>query len=178
MGPGGFFKREGRPTEKEIVTSRLIDRPLRPIFPEGFQNETHILATVVSYDNVHIADIPSIIGCAAALCISGIPIEPVGAARIGYIDNKYILNPSKEELKNSELDLVIAGTKSSILMVESEAHELSEHVILEAIKFGHDSIQPIIEMIKKLVTKINPNKYVINNSCNRHDIEKFLVEKY
>jgi polyribonucleotide nucleotidyltransferase len=178
--PGGFFKREGRPTEKEIIISRLIDRPLRPLFPEGFQHETQILATVLSYDNTNLTDIPSIIGCSAALCISGIPVEPIGAARIGYKNEKYILNPSKEELKSSQLDLIIVGTKESILMVETEAHELPEKIILEAIKFGHEQIQPIVDIIAQLSTKVNISQhdFANRNIGNDYSIQKILIENY
>ncbi|HEY5930067.1 MAG TPA: polyribonucleotide nucleotidyltransferase, partial [Burkholderiales bacterium] len=123
--PGGFFKREGRPSEKEILTCRLIDRPIRPLFPEGFFNEVQIIATVMSSNNEVDSDIPAMIGASAALALSGIPFDgPIGAARVGYIDGEYVLNPTATELKTSQLNLVVAGTKAAVLMVESEAMEL------------------------------------------------------
>jgi polyribonucleotide nucleotidyltransferase len=152
--PGGFFKREGRPSEKETLTSRLIDRPLRPLFPEGMRNEVQIICTVLSYDPEVDADIPALIGASAAVAISGLPLqEPVGAARVGYQDGAYILNPSLVALQTSELDLVVAGTKSSVLMVESEARELSEEVMLGAVVFGHQAFQPVIAAIEELIAK-------------------------
>src|SRR5450631_496194 len=124
--PGGFFKREGRPSEKEILTSRLIDRPIRPLFPEGYYNEVQVVATVVSSNNEVDSDIPAMIGTSAALAISGIPFDgPIGAARVGYVDGQYVLNPTATELKSSQLNLVVAGTQQAVLMVESEANELN-----------------------------------------------------
>jgi polyribonucleotide nucleotidyltransferase len=147
--PGGFFKREGRPTEKETLTSRLIDRPLRPLFPDEFTNEVQIVATVVSLDPQIDPDIPAMIGASASLAISGAPFNgPIGAARVGYIDGGFVLNPSKEQLENSQLDLVVAGTKSAVLMVESEAKELPEKVMLDAVIFGHEQMQTIISAIE------------------------------
>src|SRR5580692_6601427 len=129
--PGGFFKREGRPSEKETLVSRLIDRPIRPLFPEGFRNEVQIVATVLSHDLENDPDVVAMIGCSAALTISGIPFfGPIAAARVGYADGAYILNPTAEQLTTSKLDLVLAGTTEGVLMVESEAHELSEEVML------------------------------------------------
>jgi len=149
--PGGFFKREGRPSEKEVLTSRLIDRPIRPLFPEGFHNEVQVICTVLSHDLENDPDIVALIGASAALAISGIPfLGPVGAARVGYSNGQYILNPTPAELAVSQLDLVLAGTKSGVLMVESEAQELSEDVMLGAVEFGHNAFQPIIEAITKL----------------------------
>jgi len=178
--PGGFFKREGRGTEKEIITSRLIDRPLRSIFPESFHNETQVLITVISNDRINNPDIPSLIGASAALYISGIPIsEPIGGARIGYKKGEYILNPSKEELKDSDLDLVLAGTKDSILMVESEAKEINESIVLEALKFGHKKIQPVIEAIIKLGEKIQIKKEIVKNKNHEEFfLQKNLIENY
>ncbi len=151
--PGGFFKREGRPSEKETLTSRLIDRPIRPLFDEQFRNETQVVATVLSYDAVNEPDIVALVGCAAALAISGVPFNgPIAAARVGYANGEYILNPSLEELKTSELDLVVAGTKTSVLMVESEAKELDEEVMLGAVMFGHKEFQPVIKLIEELVS--------------------------
>jgi len=148
--PGGFFKREGRPSEKETLTSRLIDRPLRPLFPKGFTNEVQIIATVISLDPEIDPDIASIIGASAALALSGVPfMGPVGAARVGYADGKYLLNPSMSELKDSQLDLVVAGTEGAVLMVESEAQELSEEVMLGAVMFGHEAMQVVIKGIRE-----------------------------
>ena len=137
--PGGFFKREGRPSEKEVLTSRLIDRPIRPLFMDGFMNEVQVICTVLSHDLENDPDIPSIIGTSAALTISGVPfLGPIGGARVGYIDNKYVLNPTYAELENSKLDLVVAATNTGVLMVESEANELSEDIMLAAVDFGHN----------------------------------------
>jgi polyribonucleotide nucleotidyltransferase len=154
--PGGFFKREGRPTEREILISRLIDRPIRPMFPKGFTNEVQVIASLISLNPEIEADIPAMIGASAALSISGIPFEePMGAARVGYIDGKYILNPTQEQLKHSKLDLVVAGTSTSVLMVESEAQELSESVMLGAVMFGHRNFQSVITAINELKVKVN-----------------------
>jgi len=149
--PGGFFKREGRPSEAEVLKSRLIDRPIRPLFPEGFRNEVQIVATVLSYDNENDPDIVSMVGCSAALTLSGIPFfGPVGAARVGYRDGQYILNPTADQMQTSELELVLAGTADGVLMVESEAQELSEYVMLGAVTFGHAAFQPVIAAIIEL----------------------------
>jgi polyribonucleotide nucleotidyltransferase len=150
--PGGFFKREGRPSEKEILTSRLIDRPVRPLFPEGFTNEVQIVVTVMSVDPDIDADIVSMIGASAALKLSGAPFNgPIGAARVGYRDGKYLLNPGNKELANSQLNLVVAGTAKAVLMVESEAQQLSEEVMLGAVMFGHEQMQVVINAINELV---------------------------
>jgi polyribonucleotide nucleotidyltransferase len=150
--PGGFFKREGRPSEKETLTSRLIDRPLRPLFPEGFYNEVQVVAMVVSLNPEIDPDIPAMIGASAALAISGIPFDgPIGAARVGYINGQYVLNPTLTQLQTSQLNLVVAGTQSAVLMVESEAQELSEEVMLGAVVFGHDQMQAAINAINDLV---------------------------
>lgn len=152
--PGGFFKREGRPSEKETLTSRLIDRPLRPLFPAGFLNEVQVIATVVSIDPQIDPDIPAMIGASAALAISGIPFSgPLGGARVGYLDGQYVLNPTKAELDQSDLDLVVAGTESAVLMVESEASELPEEVMLGAVMYGHQQMQAAIYVIKELQTE-------------------------
>ncbi len=154
--PGGFFKREGRPTEKETLTCRLIDRPLRPLFPKGFTNEVQIVATVMSLDPAVDPDIVALIGASAALSITGIPFNgPVGAARVGYKNGEYILNPSFSELDDSELDLVVAGTSSSVLMVESEAKQLSEEVMLGAVMYGHEQFQTVIDNISALAEEVN-----------------------
>ena len=151
--PGGFFKREGRPSEKETLTSRLIDRPIRPLFPDGFYNEVQVVATVLSVDPEIDPDIPALIGASAAISLSGIPFNgPIGAARVGYIDGQYVLNPSKTELTTtSKLDLVVAGTEAAVLMVESEAKELPEEVMLGAVVFGHQQQQAVIDAIHELV---------------------------
>jgi polyribonucleotide nucleotidyltransferase len=149
--PGGFFKREGRPSEAEVLKSRLIDRPIRPLFPEGFRNEVQIVATVLSFDNENDPDIVSMVGCSAALTLSGIPFfGPVAAARVGYRDGQYILNPTVEQMQTSELELVLAGTAEGVLMVESEAQELSEEIMLGAVTFGHAAFQPVIAAIIEL----------------------------
>ena len=152
--PGGYFKREARPTESETLISRLIDRPIRPLFPESFRNEVQILPTVLSYDNENEADILSIIASSAALAISGLPFQgPIAASRVGYIDNNYVLNPSKKQLENSKLDLVVAGTKDAVLMVESEASDLTEKQMLDAVKFGHEKFVPVVKAIETLAKK-------------------------
>src|SRR6516162_8247760 len=149
--PGGFFKREGRPTEKEVLTSRLIDRPIRPLFASGFRNETQVICTVLSHDLENDPDIVAMIGASAALTISGIPfLGPIGAARVGYVDGQYVLNPLQEKLPESALDLVVAGTTEGVLMVESEAKELSEELMLGAVTFGHRAFQPVIQAIIEL----------------------------
>jgi len=149
--PGGFFKREGRPNENEVLTSRLIDRPLRPLFPEGFRNEVQVIATVLSHDLENDPDIVALVGCSAALTLSGIPFfGPVGAARVGYRNGQYLLNPTAEQLADSKLDLVVAGTTEGVLMVESEAQELTEEVMLGAVNFGHKAFQPVIQAIIEL----------------------------
>ncbi|MDC0185157.1 polyribonucleotide nucleotidyltransferase, partial [Rhodobiaceae bacterium] len=153
--PGGFFKREGRPSEKETLVSRLIDRPIRPLFAKGFQNETQVIATVISYDGQNDADIVALVAVSAALTLSGVPfMGPIAAARVGYIGDEYILNPTKDELDGEcDLDLVVAGTNTAVLMVESEAKELSEDVMLGAVSFGQESFKPVIEAIISLAEK-------------------------
>jgi len=153
--PGGFFKREGRPSEKETLVSRLIDRPIRPLFAKGFQNETQVIATVISYDGQNDADIVALVAVSAALTLSGVPfMGPIAAARVGYIGGEYILNPTKDELDGEcDLDLVVAGTNTAVLMVESEAKELSEDVMLGAVSFGQESFKPVIEAIISLAEK-------------------------
>jgi len=160
--PGGYFKREARPTESETLISRLIDRPIRPLFPEDFRNEVQILPTVLSYDHENEADILSIIASSAALAISGLPFQgPIAASRVGYINNNYVLNPSKEELKESKLDLVVAGTKDAVLMVESEASSLTEKQMLDAVKFGHEKFIPVIKAIESLAKKSSKEAWKI-----------------
>ncbi len=150
--PGGFFKREGRPSEKETLTSRLIDRPIRPLFPEGYLNEVQVILHVLSVNPDIDPDIPAMIGASAALCVAGIPFNgPVGAARVGYIDGRYVLNPTVSQLPKSQLDLVVAGTESAVLMVESEAQQLSEEIMLGAVVFGHEQMRVVIDAIHELV---------------------------
>jgi len=187
--PGGYFKREARPTESETLISRLIDRPIRPLFPESFRNEVQILPTVLSYDNENEADILSIIASSAALAISGLPFkEPIAASRVGYIDNNYVLNPSKELLKKSKLDLVVAGTKDAVLMVESEASSLTEKQMLDAVKFGHEKFIPVIKAIESLAKKSSKEAWKIEekdysklkNKISKEltkDLEKAFSEK-
>src|ERR1043165_1348595 len=150
--PGSFFKREGRPSELETLTSRLIDRPLRPLFPEGFYNEVQIVIHVLSLNPEVAADIPSLIGASAALAISGIPFNgPIGAARVGYVDGEYVLNPTKSQIAESQMDLVVAGTEAAVLIVESEAQQLSEEVMLGGVVFGHEQGNIAIAAINDLV---------------------------
>jgi polyribonucleotide nucleotidyltransferase len=150
--PGGFFKREGRPSEKEILTSRLIDRPIRPLFPDGFYNEVQVVATVMSSNSEVDSDIPAMIGASAALALSGIPFNgPIGAARVGYINGQYVLNPTATELTSSQLNLVVAGTQQAVLMVESEAQELPEDVMLGAVVYGHQQMRTVIDVINEMV---------------------------
>ncbi len=153
--PGGFFKREGRPSEKETLVSRLIDRPIRPLFPKGFHNEVQVVATVISMNPDVDPDIPSLIGASAALALSGMPFSgPIGAARVGYIDNQFVLNPMNSQLESSALDLVVAGTDNAVLMVESEANCLPESVMLDAVMFGHEQMQVAIATIKELAAEV------------------------
>ncbi|OAM35216.1 polyribonucleotide nucleotidyltransferase [Eikenella sp. NML96-A-049] len=155
--PGGFFKREGKQSEKEILTSRLIDRPIRPLFPEGFFHDIQIVATVVSVDPEIDSDIPAMIGASAALVLSGVPFAgPIGAARVGYLNGKYVLNPTKTQLAKSQLDLVVAGTAQAVLMVESEAQILPEDVMLGAVVYGHEQMQAVIRAINELADAVNP----------------------
>ena len=155
--PGGFFKREGKQSEKEILTSRLIDRPIRPLFPEGFFHDIQIVATVVSVDPEIDSDIPAMIGASAALVLSGVPFAgPIGAARVGYLNGEYVLNPTKTQLAKSQLDLVVAGTTQAVLMVESEAQILPEDVMLGAVVYGHEQMQAVIRAINELADAVNP----------------------
>ena len=152
--PGGYFKREGRPTEKETLTSRLIDRPVRPLFAPGFKNETQVIATVLSHDMENDPDIVAMVASSAALTLSGVPfLGPIGAARVGYIEGKYVLNPMIDEMSESSLDLVVAGTGDAVLMVESEAKELAEDVMLGAVMYGQKHFQPVLDAIVKLAER-------------------------
>ena len=176
--PGGYFKREARPTDSETLISRLIDRPIRPLFPDEFKNEVQVLPTVISYDKENEADILSIIASSAALAISGMPfLGPVGASRVGFIEGKYVLNPSKEELKNSKLDLVVAGTKEAVLMVESEANGLTEEEMLNAVKFGHEGFVPIINMIDELSAECKKPDWILEKK-DLSEITKKLEEEF
>ncbi len=176
--PGGYFKREARPTESETLISRLIDRPIRPLFPDEFKNEVQLLPTVISYDKENEADILSITASSAALAISGMPfMGPVGASRVGLIDGKYVLNPSKTDLEKSSLDLVVAGTKDAVLMVESEANGLSEEEMLNAVKFGHEGFLPVIQMIEELAKDCRKPEWTIEKK-DLSEIKKKLEEKF
>jgi polyribonucleotide nucleotidyltransferase len=158
--PGGFFRREGRPSEKEILTCRLIDRPIRPLFPDGFYNEIQIVATVMSSNSEIDSDIPAMVGASAALALSGVPFAgPIGAARVAYANGQYILNPTATELKTSQLDLVVAGTEQAVLMVESEAQQLPEDIMLGAVVFGHEQMQVVIKAINEMVDEIGVPEY-------------------
>ncbi len=176
--PGGYFKREARPTESETLISRLIDRPIRPLFPDEFKNEVQLLPTVISYDKENEPDILSIIASSAALAISGMPfMGPVGASRVGFLDGKYVLNPSKVELEKSKLDLVVAGTKDAVLMVESEASGLTEEEMLNAVKFGHEGFVPVIEMIEELAKECRKPEWIVEKK-DLSEVKKKLEETF
>jgi len=176
--PGGYFKREARPTESETLISRLIDRPIRPLFPDEFKNEVQLLPTVISYDKENEADILSIIASSAALAISGMPfMGPVGASRVGFIDGKYVLNPSKKELENSKLDLVVAGTKDAVLMVESETSGLTEEEMLNAVKFGHENFVPVINMIEELAKECKKPEWVVEKK-DLSEVKKKIEDEF
>jgi len=175
--PGGFFKREGRPTEKETLTSRLIDRPIRPLFPEGFFNEIQVIATVLSLNPEVDGDIPALIGASAAMAIAGVPFQgPIAAARVGYADGKYLLNPTATQLETSQLDLVVAGTKDAVLMVESEAQILSEDVMLGAVLFGHEQMQVAIKAINELAAEAGKPKWQWSPDSKLAEIEKDVAQ--
>src|SRR6056300_1068675 len=178
--PGGFFKREGRPTEKETLTSRLIDRPIRPLFPKGFMNEVQVVCTVISADKNEDADIASLIGASAALSISGIPFaEPIGAARVGYDAEKgYMLNPTNSELESSLLDMVVAGTQSAVLMVESEAKQLSEDQMLGAVLFAHQEMQVVISAINELKAEVGKPAWDWEPAPENVSLKDALVERF
>ena len=179
--PGGFFKREGRPTEKETLTSRLIDRPLRPLFPKNFTHEVQVICTVLSLNNEIDPDIASMIGSSAALMISGMPFNgPLGAVRVGYINNEYVLNPTISEVKNSDLDLVVAGTNTGVLMVESEAKMLSEKQMLDAVNFGHDEIKKLNDEIMKFVNESGIQSYDFQplETSNDDELEEKIKQAY
>src|SRR5438552_1285821 len=177
--PGGFFKRERGATEKETLTSRLIDRPIRPLFPDGFYNEILVIAQVLSYDGENEPDILAMIAASAALTLSGVPfMGPIGAARVGFINNEYVLNPQLDEMTESGLDLVVAGTQDAVLMVESEAKELAEDLMLGAVMFGHRHFQPVIDAIIKLAEKAakEPRELQVLDSAQLEKAMLALVE--
>ena len=174
--PGGYFKREARPTESETLISRLIDRPIRPLFPEGFRNEVQVLPTVLSYEKDNDPEILSLIASSAALSISGIPfMGPVAASKVGYIKGSFVLNPTKEQLKDSQLELVVAGTKDAVLMVESEASGLTEKVMLDAVKFGHEQFAPVIKMINEFAAECSKEKWVVEQK-DLKDVKNNLLK--
>jgi len=176
--PGGFFKREGRPSEKETLTSRLIDRPIRPLFPDGFMREVQVIATVLSMNTEVDSDIPSMLGASAALALSGLPfLGPIGGARVGYRNGQYLLNPTATELKESQLDLVVAGTKDAVLMVESQAEMLSEEVMLGAVMFGHQQMQTAIQAIESLAKEVGRPPITWKQTATDPALVK-AVEKY
>ncbi len=176
--PGGFFKREGRPSEKETLTSRLIDRPLRPLFAEGFRNETQVICTVLAHDLENDPDVVSLVGASAALTISGIPfMGPIGAARVAYKDGSYFLNPLQEQINDSELDMVVAGTASAVNMVESEANELSESVMLGAVMFAHQEFQPVIDIIVSLAEECAKEPWVVPEPEENEEVLFSRVQK-
>ena len=171
--PGGFFRREGRPSEKEILTARLIDRPIRPLFADGFKNEVQIIATVMSVNPEVDPDVVSMIGASAALSLSGMPFHgPIGAARVGYTDGKYILNPTISQLKKSDLNLVVAGTEKGVMMVESEANILPEQVMLEAVWYGHEQMQVVIQAIKELTDAAGKPKWKWQAPVSNHSLKQ------
>jgi len=177
--PGGYFKREARPTEQETLTSRLIDRPIRPLFPEDFKNEIQIFCTVLSADKNINPDIASLIGASAALSISGVPFQgPLGAARVGFIDSNFVLNPSPVELENSMLDMVVAGTEDAVLMVESEASELSEDIMLGSVLFGHQEMQKVIKACSELRAKVNPTPWEFSEDTVTAEFTSNVAESF
>ena len=177
--PGGFLKREGRPSEKETLTCRLIDRPIRPLFPKGFNNEVQVMATVLSTDKKSDPDIAALLGTSAALAISGLPFNgPIGAARVGYIDGMYVINPSFKDLEGSDLDLVVAGTEGAVLMVESEAKELTEDQMLGAVLFGHQEMQVAIQAIKEFAAEVATPAWVLQPVESNEELKEKLKADY
>jgi polyribonucleotide nucleotidyltransferase len=171
--PGGYFKREGRPTEKETLTSRLIDRPIRPLFAKGFKNETQVITTVLSHDMENDPDVVAMVAASAALTLSGVPfLGPIGAARVGYIDGKYVLNPMVDEMPETSLDLVVAGTADAVLMVESEANELPEDIMLGAVMYGHEHFQPVLDAIVKLAERAAKEPWELKPVDNGEMVDK------
>src|ERR1700751_3049157 len=178
--PGGYFKREGRPTEREVLTSRLMDRPIRPLFADGWRCDTQVIATCMSHDQENDPDILAMVAASAALTLSGVPfMGPVGAARVGFINNEYVLNPQIDEMTESNLDLVVAGTQDAVLMVESEAKELPEEVMLGAVMFGHRHFQPVIEAIIRLAEKAakEPRELVVADNAALETEMRGIIEK-
>ena len=177
--PGGYFKREARPTEQETLTSRLIDRPIRPLFPSTFTNEVQVITTVMSLEKGCDADIPAMIGASAALTISGIPFQgPIGAAKVGFIDNNFVLNPNREQLTKSLLDMVVAGTKDAVLMVESEAHELDEDLMLGAVLFGHQEQQVVIDAINTFKDNCGAEPWIVEEIPTISTYQQHIENKY
>ncbi|MGA1761699.1 MAG: polyribonucleotide nucleotidyltransferase [Gammaproteobacteria bacterium] len=177
--PGGYFKREARPTEQETLTSRLIDRPIRPLFPSTFTNEVQVITTVMSLEKGCDADIPAMIGASAALTISGIPFQgPIGAAKVGFIDNNFVLNPNREQLTKSLLDMVVAGTKDAVLMVESEAHELDEDLMLGAVLFGHQEQQVVIDAINTFKDNCSAEPWIVEEIPTISTYQQHIENKY
>ena len=177
--PGGYFKREARPTEQETLTSRLIDRPIRPLFPSSFTNEVQIITTVMSLEKGCDADIPAMIGASAALALSGIPFQgPIAAAKVGFIDNSFVLNPNRAQLANSMLDMVVAGTKDAVLMVESEAHELDEDLMLGAVLFGHQEQQVVIDAINTFKANCGAEPWEVEDIPSIATYQEHIVNKY
>src|SRR5690606_33927517 len=175
--PGGFFRREGRPSESETLTSRLIDRPIRPLFPDGFYNEVQVVATVVSLDPDVPADIPSLLGASAALALSGVPFAgPIGAVRVGYRDGQYLLNPTRKDLETSQLDLVVAGTAGAVLMVESQAQALPEDVMLGSVVFGHEQMQVAISAIAQLVAEAGKPRWDWKPAADDAELVAFVKQ--
>ena len=175
--PGGFFKREGRPGEREVLTSRMIDRPIRPLFPEGYRNETQVIAMVLSADEDNDPSALSIVGASTALYLSVLPFtQPIAAVRVGLIDGTYIVNPTYSQMEESRMNLVVAGTEDGVTMVEAGAKEVSEEVMIEAISFGHDAVKEIVEMEKELYDKIRPEKFEFQLPAVNEDIQS-KVEK-
>lgn len=175
--PGGFFKRETKPSEKEVLTSRLIDRPVRPLFPKGFHNEVQVICKVISHDLENNGDIPAMVGASAALAISGLPfLGPIGGARVAYINDEFVLNPTLDQMPETKLDLVVAGTRDGVLMVESEAHELSEDTMLDAVNFGHEHFQPVIQMIEELAQDAGKERWSLEKVAEAELQEEKLAE--
>src|SRR6266705_6702692 len=178
--PGGYFKREGRPTERETLVSRLIDRPIRPLFAEGYRCDTQVIVTVHSHDLENDPDIVAMVAASAALTLSGAPfMGPIGAARVGFINNEYVLNPQVDEMSESQLDLVVAGTADAVLMVESEARELPEAAMLGAVMFGHKHFQPVIDAIIRLAEKAakEPRDFALPDNAAIETVMRGLIEQ-
>src|SRR5215470_11967816 len=177
--PGGYFKREGRPTEKEILTSRLTDRPIRPLFPEGYQNETQIISMVISADDEHDPDVLSITGASAALYLSDIPfLNPIAGVRVGLVEGKYVVNPTYEQQRNSTLNLIVAGSEEAVVMVEAGAKEVSEQVMLEALMFGHGEIKKLCQLQRTMFDKLGIQKREHTTKPVNETMLKEIAEKF